>query len=819
MAPNSSVNKTKDDHVPEQALHRTKKRAFEEDTTPDTTKYSFSGEEGDAQTSRDMMLRSTSPSPSAHLTKTGRVSKAAKGMPVHHCECGKTYTRAEHLRRHQQNHKPEAFSCDVLGCDRAFSREDLLVRHKAKHNGSPESSDPSIPQTTQSTPGLNDILPSSSHPNDRAQQVAQPHASSNAHLALPLSSTGTRKDYIPIAELRPPDLMAGVCTSFFGPGGQPDWYTSFQPFYHAGSDLQTAESTSQAVQRSPLTLDTEQTWMASNMTLGAPCSPASAGSTLPSSTWRRPSPAYPQLCTPASDNSLYITHGDTGLSRNSSFADIPGTGAAILPVYRDSLEQDELVTPTSTPQHFGPHQHHHRLDNEQRYLDAYWRSVHPSWPIVHKPTFDMAYTSPLLRSAMLTLGACHTGHHIDAGNACILYKRCLKVIKNRNINSWHSYRICDMQAILMVELFSTYRSRRPPLQSSKPFQDNYCALARDYDIETTSALFTNFDALDFPQEVSTVTLERESKGRLLAAYYILDQEQATLFGRPSTDIPDFLPATLGLPQPLDIWDSNLAFEYSPYDHAGDWLYECCGTLGQAIPSRSAGTSLDIFTASLALVYTTDQTRDTSLGSQDTLPFAGTSTLSATSPHIELMRQTFSLCKSVPTRALLAVAGESWVMAEKIGLYADYKTAQETLRLWTSTSAAYAFTQALEILRLHKLYSNTTCLYHEWSLHLASLVIWACTYARRQPSKSLRLLIPLSTSSEPAVQGHELEKALATLLQAGTNGITMWQDAKCVLTWAKARIEKTGNVSFCGVASGAVDVLKALMARGDEDGWF
>jgi hypothetical protein len=48
---------------------------------------------------------------------------------------------------------------------------------------------------------------------------------------------------------------------------------------------------------------------------------------------------------------------------------------------------------------------------------------------------------------------------------------------------------------------------------------------------------------------------------------------------------------------------------------------------------------------------------------------------------------------------------------------------------------------------------------------------------------------------------------------------MWDDAKCVVAWAKTRIEKTGSVRFCGVVSGAVDVLKAIMVRGGEDGWF
>lgn len=40
------------------------------------------------------------------LTKTGRVSKALRGEPVHACNvCDKVYTRAEHLRRHRANHR------------------------------------------------------------------------------------------------------------------------------------------------------------------------------------------------------------------------------------------------------------------------------------------------------------------------------------------------------------------------------------------------------------------------------------------------------------------------------------------------------------------------------------------------------------------------------------------------------------------------------------------------------------------------------------------------------------------------------------------
>jgi hypothetical protein len=68
------------------------------------------------------------------LTDTGRISKARKGARVHVCDCGKTFTRAEHLRRHQQNHEPGAYICDFAGCEIAFVREDLLQRHRARHS-------------------------------------------------------------------------------------------------------------------------------------------------------------------------------------------------------------------------------------------------------------------------------------------------------------------------------------------------------------------------------------------------------------------------------------------------------------------------------------------------------------------------------------------------------------------------------------------------------------------------------------------------------------------------------------------------------------
>ncbi|KAK4142068.1 uncharacterized protein C8A04DRAFT_13522 [Dichotomopilus funicola] len=92
-----------------------------------------------------------------YTPKTGRVSKAKKGLPVHVCDiCRpiKTFTRAEHLRRHQLGHGAPQFQC--TSCDRAFHRADLLMRHQQKHetDGDAASKTGSSHHSPQPSPSL-----------------------------------------------------------------------------------------------------------------------------------------------------------------------------------------------------------------------------------------------------------------------------------------------------------------------------------------------------------------------------------------------------------------------------------------------------------------------------------------------------------------------------------------------------------------------------------------------------------------------------------------------------------------------------------------
>ncbi|KAI4176755.1 MAG: hypothetical protein LQ343_000848 [Gyalolechia ehrenbergii] len=57
-----------------------------------------------------------------------------KSFPCTFESCGKSYSRAEHLYRHQLNHEPkQIYECNFPGCGKQFVRQDLCARHRERH--------------------------------------------------------------------------------------------------------------------------------------------------------------------------------------------------------------------------------------------------------------------------------------------------------------------------------------------------------------------------------------------------------------------------------------------------------------------------------------------------------------------------------------------------------------------------------------------------------------------------------------------------------------------------------------------------------------
>ncbi|KAF4997071.1 hypothetical protein FGRMN_4118 [Fusarium graminum] len=135
---------------------------------------------------------------------TGKISKAKKGVPVHRCnQCSKTFSRAEHLRRHQLSHSPAELRCPFPNCEKPnFHRKDLLDRHVQKHDQDDQDATSDKRPTVRNSPkafkrtrtpaprmpGFGDP-PTSVHPNN---DLAMPGQWAIRHTSRPNHNCNTR---------------------------------------------------------------------------------------------------------------------------------------------------------------------------------------------------------------------------------------------------------------------------------------------------------------------------------------------------------------------------------------------------------------------------------------------------------------------------------------------------------------------------------------------------------------------------------------------------------------------------------------------------
>ena len=66
--------------------------------------------------------------------------------------------------------------------------------------------------------------------------------------------------------------------------------------------------------------------------------------------------------------------------------------------------------------------------SSEQYLDNYWRLFHPSFPAVHRATFDGINESPMLRAAMIAIGSQYSNDAIAKRKGRVLHDRCLKLL-------------------------------------------------------------------------------------------------------------------------------------------------------------------------------------------------------------------------------------------------------------------------------------------------------------------------------------------------------------------------------------------------------
>ena len=297
----------------------------------------------------------------------------------------------------------------------------------------------------------------------------------------------------------------------------------------------------------------------------------------------------------------------------------------------------------------------------------------------------------------------------------------------------------------------------------------------------------------------------ESKQRLLLSCYLLVQQCNSLFGRShDIDIPG-LCSNLPFPSSQTTWGDLTGMQPShntSTERTADIfrILQCNGP-----PQQRFGA----FQSSLMVAWLCDDSNDCMGSANDyqTLAFA-----MEQSARTKLIYHTAMMCKNTPhLRDLLAVAGESWVMGEKLSTETLFFASQVEVRKWVSGGYGNsqmiqeAVSHALEILAIHQQTPKTGLLYQEWAVYLAAVVIWARAYVcfDERIVGSALTTTQLESSVSKIAKGH---------------GSVSYAEAHNILLWTQTKLQQVDVPHTCGLVSGALDVLGKLVVRGCEDGW-
>jgi hypothetical protein len=714
---------------------------------------------------------------SVNYTRTGRISKAKKGLKVHNCEnCGRSYTRAEHLRRHQKNHAQDALVCEFPDCGKVFFRQDLLQRHQERHNeigkdsrrsslfnpstgaeqevhvstsvAMPAPMTTTLPQVSPYYPRAVSPLPEPTNtprytsnefrtpqiPSSTFGQFPRSSPSSKSHangkqqpsygrqaVTLPVTVEGLQTDFAwnnPQPFNQSPQYPSSISSGYASPIPNNDFANVFaHPPYGNGSNRTRTSSNASFIEpwgfpsRSPTSATSTMayTWT-SNDKNGTPANLAYMNAT-----------SYPLtgLHVPAGVDPMgYAPFGPKSMAQ------------------RDEEEQAFLFPEQS----FGMGQL--ATTSFEQYLDNYWRLFHPSFPAVHRATFDGINESPMLRAVMIAIGAQYSNDPTAKRKGRVIHDRCLKLFDKRDLDVMtEPERLCDWQALFLVEVLSQYRARRAAKTLSPRFESLYQKFCQDFRV-ISSSITEIVSSLRQPENATyerwTQWADLSGRQRLLLCCYILEYQQAIFLARASQpSMIQYSGFDLPFPTHTSLWDATSPADWAmaaqQYAHLPEYIFQ--------VTSDTAIGHIDHF-QSLVLIaahynhfnspapYISPPNPSTIDHLLDDSPVSKHALLSA------------RLLQTIPVRALLAVSGESWILSEKVPspkAFSDHKT---TLKnwingLWNPTSdmqthpAKEGLKLAIEVLQ-HAMMVPAQSLRLElgadMGLYFAAVVIWAVTVA-------------------------------------------------------------------------------------------
>ncbi|KAF2732303.1 hypothetical protein EJ04DRAFT_525440 [Polyplosphaeria fusca] len=669
---------------------------------------------------------------SVHYTRTGRISKAKKGLKVHNCECGRSYTRAEHLRidllqRHQERHNEIA---------KDSRRASLYSQGAAPETDAQVSASVPIqaPMTTSLPPStptpyyqtLASEPPEATTPNPRyTPQFRTPQMPSSAFGSLRSSPNSNVKQPLRNTYSRQPNVVIPA-------DGSVVWNEHFNQSPNCSSSSGYASPVPGADFSNMFANPAyNRTRTSSNASFIEPWgfpsrSPTSATSTLGGYTWTSNEKSSAPI---AYMNSSYSV---TSVPLSNGVDHMPGYGFGPKSMTQRDEEEQAFLFPE---QSFGMGLADYP---SEQYLDNFWRLF--PFPVVHRATSRGINESPMLRAAMIAIGAQYSNDACAKRKARILHDRCMKLLDKRDLDVMtEPERTCDYQALFLIEVLSQYRARRAAKTLSTRFEGLYQKFHHDFRA-VASALVDNVHSLVQQDSITydhwAQWIELSCQQRLLLCCYILEYQQAIFLARSGQQS---LIQTQGFDLPFpahsSLWDAENSTEWAI---AAQQYTPFPAYVFQVTPEVNIGP-LDSFQSSLLIAAHYNHFNNP-------VPYLSPSTLSTidhlldASPITRHQLWTAKLLQVTPIRALLGIAGESWILSEKVPSVQEFSTLKTTLRawlnqLWAPTADSQesptkdALKWSIEILQQAMLSPVGTLRLEggaDMGLYFAALVLWAVT---------------------------------------------------------------------------------------------
>lgn len=672
---------------------------------------------------------------------TGRVSRAKKGVAVHVCEIckpSKTYTRAEHLRRHQLSHGPATFRCNYPGCNKVFHREDLLTRHTQRHEQDDRSGTdvsggsghhmshtstadilrpPMLPgnsltivdELTANTPAF---YPGSSSPysaGSRGSISGQGPISPSAHSpqSHPTGSSQAHDEYILSAT--PFRISSSMDSSPFG--SHPYELGPQQPRrspYSSYISLTIPESL-----RGHLCPDSNLSSSPSGSPYSTPTPDRGIirGYDSPSGDVANPDMLYVGHQYPSPHPPIYnpLPQYPISFADDAGFYDFqshtyPVRSPTPPTVTLSAQPVENLVTlgpsvpdaPAVLSRQKGPAAllgpysdaafltalvpSTAALSAIPHYLDIYWKRFDAFFPLVHGRSLETC-DDPVLRCAMAAVGSQFLQSKEDRINSHILHVYASQEARRRP-----QWGIHVMQAILLCEFYSRFRGSKVVTRASEPFQSLYSRVA------------TSQTPADFDTQANTSHhhwdqwIIDESRRRLLAACFVLDAHTSMYhehsimhnFLTPTPPIPLTQPTQrLWEAQDPETWETLISNEPTQLNAVSLADEETTAAHINTAPPLD----LAVYLASETLRLPRRSPASTIDVSAD-LDLASTERICGLFPGFPVAN-TYLALHYTPLRDLLAVSGDSWLFSRKLLDPEDFRRRKASVRSWSSSVHAGA----------------------------------------------------------------------------------------------------------------------------------